>query len=133
MIRYDSWTTFGAGRSGFELWVAFTWEAGFRVALTITTGDRARNKGAFDQLHAERDVMGRELGEPPAWERLDESVTSRVGAYRDGSIQSPDDHLDELKQWVVTLLPKFRDVFGPRLKARDLDTSTSVKTEEAVP
>ena len=120
LIRYDSWTTFGAGRSGFELWAAFTAEDRFRIALTITTGDKARNKGAFDQLYPEREAIGRELGEPPEWERLDTAVTSRVAVHRDGSIQSSDDHLDELKRWAVAFLPAFRGALEPRIKALNL-------------
>ena len=129
-VRYDSWITFGAGRTGFELWVAFAEGAHFRVALTITTGNKERNKAAFDQLHAARDAIADELGESPEWERLDESVTSRVGIYRKGSIESPDDHLDELRRWAVDLLPKFRNTFESRIKALDLDALTAAATTE---
>ena len=134
-IRYDSWTTFGAGRSGFELWVAFAEGARFRVALTITTGDRARNKAAFDELHTQRDAIQAELGEALQWERLDEWVTSRVGAYQDGSIDSPSDRLEELKRWAVDLFPKFRAAFGPRIQKLDLDAMTdeAATNEEATP
>ena len=130
LIRYDSWTTFGAGRSGFEVWAAFTFEAHFRIALTITTGDKARNKAAFDRLYADREAIELKLGESPEWERLDESVTSRVGIYRKGSIESPDDHLDELRLWAVDLLPKFRNTFESRIKALDLDALTAAATTE---
>ena len=125
LIRYDSWTTFGAGRSGFELWVAFTATASLRIALVVTTGERARNKSAFDQLHAQREDIERELGEPVAWERLDDSVTSRLAMHRGGYIDSPEEQLDELKRWAVDLLPVFRNALEPRIKALNLDTPST--------
>ena len=131
-VRYDSWTTFGAGRTGFELWVAFSERDRFRIALTITTGDRERNKAAFDQLHATRDAIERELGEPPEWERLDEWVTSRVAVYRDGSIDAPAQQLDELKRWAIDFFPVFRAAFAPRIAALALD-ALAATTEEAAP
>ena len=133
LIRYDSWTTFGAGRSGFELWVAFTAGAGLRIALVVTTGDKVRNKGAFDQLHAQKEAIGLELGEAPTWERLDESVTSRVAVHRDGSIDSPNEQLDQLKRWAVDLLPVFRGAFETRIKALNLDAVAAASAEDIAP
>ena len=133
LIRYDSWTTFGAGRSGFELWVAFTATAGFRIALVITTGERARNKGAFDQLHTQREAVESELGETVRWERLDESVTSRLAVHRDGSIDAPNEQLDELKRWAVRLLPVFRSALEPRIRALNLDAVPDSPSEGIAP
>ncbi|MCY4616060.1 MAG: DUF4268 domain-containing protein [Chloroflexi bacterium] len=132
-VRYDSWTTFGAGRSGFELWVAFAEGGRFRVALTITTGDKARNKAAFDELHAQRDAIQGELNEPLKWERLDDWISSRAGAYQDGSIDSSSERLEELTSWAAELFPMFRAAFEPRIKALDLDALLTATNEEAAP
>ena len=135
LVRYDSWTTFGAGRSGFELWVAFVEGGRFRIALTITTGNRETNKAAFDELHEERSAIEEELHESLEWERLDGWVTSRIGAHMEGSIDSPSDRLDELTNWAVDLFSKFRAAFAPRVQKLDLDalTAEAAKNEKATP
>ena len=50
--------------------------------------------------------------------------------YRDGSIDSPSEQLDELKRWAVDLLPVFRGALEPRIKALNLDAVTAASTEE---
>ena len=133
LVRYDPWTAFGSGRSGFSVEAAFASPSGpgarFRVGLTINTGDRIRNKASFDRLHDEREVIEGALRQSLEWERLDAQVTSRVAAYRDGGIDSLDDQLDGLRQWAVDLLPKFREVFAPHIAALNLDALDA--TEEA--
>ena len=115
-----NWTQFGAGGvGGFNLVVTFTADARFRVAIEILRGDRERNTAAFAALEAERDALERELGEPLSWEPLDEFVTSRVALYRDGSIESGADELAALARWAADVLPRMREVFGPRLRALD--------------
>ena len=145
LVRYDPWTGFGAGRSGFSVEAAFAGSsstqngpgARFRVGLTINTrsGDSVRNKAAFDRLHSQREAIEREIGEALEWERLDAQVTSRVAAYRNGGIDAPDHQLDELKRWAVGFLPKFRDAFAPPIQKLDLDalTDEAVTNEEATP
>lgn len=136
LVRYESWTVFGAGRSGFSIEAAFASEDRFRVGLTINTraGDSTRNKAAFDALYAQREAVERELGVALEWERLDEWVMSRVAAYRTGSIDSPQEVLDELTDWAVDLLPRFRDAFAPRVADLDLDVLSSLATtDEAAP
>ena len=92
-----------------------------RRVLVYVTHPGTQDKRAFDQLHAQREAIERELRESPTWERLDESVASRMAVYREGSIDSPDDHLDEIQRWAVNLLPKFRGTLEPRVRALDLD------------
>lgn len=133
LVRYDNWTGFGAGRSGFSIEAAFASEERFRLGLTINTrsGDSARNKAAFDALHLQREAIERELELDLEWERLDGSVTSRVAAYMHGSIGSPDGYLEDLKRWAVDLLPRFRDAFAPRINALDLDALAATNGEAA--
>ena len=134
-VRYDNWTTFGAGRAGFTIEVAFAAGGRFRVAISMNTGDRDRNLAAFEQLLAERKDIEGELGQELEWERLDDWVQCRIGAYRDGGVESPDVVLDEHKKWAVDLVPKFRDAFGPRIQKLDLDAMTdeAATNEEATP
>ena len=133
-VGYHSSILFGAGRLGFQLLVSFVSGRKFRIALVITTGDKDRNKRAFDQLHSQREVMAAALGEEPAWERLDENVTSRVAVYRDGDIElSPQDRLDELLRWSVDFLPVFRSTFEGRLGSLNLDVPEPATGDSSAP
>ncbi len=122
LVGHHSYALFGTGRSGFQLVVSFASGAKFRIALVITTGDRDRNKLAFDQLHAQQEAITHDLGEEPVWERLDDAVTSRVAVYREGEIElSAENHLEGLLQWSVDFIPVFRRTFETRLSSLDLD------------
>lgn len=127
LIRHDSWTGFGSGRGGFSVVVAFASGNRFRVELSINTrsGDSTRNKYAFDTLLANKDAIEHQLGQKLEWERLDESVTSRIAAYRDGDVESEAEQLEELRNWAVELLPRFRDAFFPHVRAIDFDDGIS--------
>lgn len=133
-VRHDSWMNFSAGRSGFLVGWSFTASGQFRVELYIDTGDGAENKSAFDQLRADSAAIEAQMSERLTWERLDNRRASRVFAHRDGSVESSEGVLDEHKQWAVDLTPRFRDVFGPRVQALDLDAPAAVDAyEEATP
>ena len=133
LVRYDNWTAFGSGRSGFSIDVVLERDRDrFSVGITTNTGSQDRNKLAFDELHRQRDAIEHALGQPLTWERRDERVQSRIAAYRDHGIDAPSDVIEESKQWAVDLLPKFRAAFEPRIKALDLDAlAADYANEEA--
>ena len=118
LIRYDNWTSFGAGQSGFSIEAAFARER-FRVDLYISNMGTERSSAAFNSLHGGREAVEEELGMALEWERLPR--TFRVAAYRDGGIDSSEAVLEAHKRWAVDLLPRFRDAFQPRIAALDLD------------
>lgn len=134
-VRYDNWTTFGLGKAGFTIEVAFAAGGRFRVAININTGDRDRNVFAFDQLNARRSEIEAELGQGLDWDRLEDWVQCRIAAYRDGGVESPTAVLDEHMKWAVDLVPRFREAFAPRIAALDLDAlaDEATTTEEATP
>ena len=49
------------------------------------------------------------------WNRFDPYGFSCVNVWRDGSIDDPPEKLDEIRDWMLDLLPKFRQVFEPIL------------------
>ena len=118
LIRYDNWTSFGAGQSGFSIEAAFARDR-FRVDLYISNMGTERSSAAFNSLHGSREAVEEELGMALEWERLPR--TFRVAAYRDGGIDSSEAVLEAHKRWAVDLLPRFRDAFQPRIAALDLD------------
>ena len=135
-VRYDNWTTFGVGKAGFTIEVAFAAGGRFRVAININTGDRERNVSAFDQLDARRSQIEAKLGQELDWERLDDWVQCRIAAYRVGSVESTAAVLDEHKRWAVDLVPRFRAAFAPHIAALNLDAlpaEADATAEEATP
>ena len=86
-----------------------------RVELWIDTGQKDRNKEILDSLHSSKNQIEEELGERLVWERMDDRRASRIAVYKPGSIQDPEQHLEELKEWAVEEVAKLHKVFNPRL------------------
>lgn len=120
---FDNWLSFAAGRAGFGFPAEFMRPNWFRVQLYIDTGDKESSKRAFDLLLAQKDKIESELGEPLEWLRLNDRRACRIFLQREGNIGSPPDVLEGLKQWAVSQLPKFKEVFGRRLRELDLAVS----------
>lgn len=94
------------------------------VYLWIATWDADFNKRVFDALERCREKINGDLEELVAdpggmilWERRDNMRMSAVIVTRTGSINYPQEQLDEIREWMLKTLPKFKDVIGPRLKA----------------
>ena len=117
-------------RSGFRMGVWFSGREKFWVELWIQPGEREENKSAFDQLHEQKDAVEAELGGSLLWERKDTTKGSRITWRRPGTIDSSSEELNDLKQWAVELLPKFRDVFAPRIQALDLESPATPEVFE---
>ena len=104
-----------------------TGQTGFRYAPYLTTNNmnrasvqlylnsnKEKNKSCFDILSAEKSDIEAVLGEL-LWERLDDKKACRVSIARQGSIDDDEETLEEIQEWMVERLLKFREVFGPRL------------------
>ena len=77
--------------------------------------DRDWNKTLFDQLLERQTDIESEVGEELEWERLDDRKASRIAVVRQGSIDDDEDTLEEIQDWMVDRLLKFKEVFAPRL------------------
>ena len=135
-IGFQSGKTFSVAGlpSGFWLGVWFSGSNEFWVEIWIDLDAREKTKAAFDQLHEQAEGIEAELGGSLMWERKDNTKGSRVTWRRPGSIGSSEAELEEFKQWAVDLLPKFRDVFAPRIAALDLEAlALAATTQEAAP
>lgn len=85
-----------------------------RVQVYINR-DRDWNKSLFDKLANQRTAIELELDESLEWERLDDGKASRISIVRDGSIDNDDETLEEIQEWMIDHLRKFKEVFGSRL------------------
>ena len=109
----QSWYTFSSGISGLLYGACFSLGKRIRTELYIDRGDGDTNKEIFDRLHEHKQAIQEELGEALEWERLDDKRASRIAVYRDGSIENDDAKLEELRNWAVDRLLKFKEIFGP--------------------
>jgi hypothetical protein len=121
----QNWCSFSAGAQGFQDNAVFGWEAGgvgnlVKAELYIDTGDKERNKAAFDLLAAERDSIEREFGESLTWTRRDDIRASRIYVAMPGSINDPEEILARHRAWLVDRILRIRKVFGPRIKSLSL-------------
>ena len=50
------------------------------------------------------------------WNRFDREAFSSINIRRDGSIDDPPEKLEETRAWMLEMLPKFKEIFDPRLE-----------------
>lgn len=111
----QNWYSFASGITGITYALSFALKEQVRAEIYVDLGDAGRNKGLFDGLLASRETIEREFGEPLQWERLDDRRASRIAVYRQGSIESDTQSLQEIKTWAIDHLLRFKKIFGPKL------------------
>lgn len=129
----QSWQTYSTGVSGLKYASAFSLDKHFRVELYIDYGDQSVNKAFFTFMESEKEAICAELGMTLEWERLEEKRASRIAVYREGSIESTEEHLAALRAWAIDTLLKFRSVFGPRLRPLIQKVALSSSLTTSVP
>jgi hypothetical protein len=111
----QNWYSFSTGTRGFQYGMSFAQNGQLRAEVYVDLGDRAKNELAFDRLHADRESIERDFGEPLQWERLDGKRACRVACYAPGSIEDAAETYEQHQRWAVDRLLKLKKVFGPRL------------------
>ena len=110
----QNWYTFSSGNSSFLYGHSFAAGNRVRTEIYIDSGDGDENKEYFDRLLKNRDEIELELGEPLEWERLDSKRACRIALYREGSIEDSSEELQNIHEWAIRNLLKFKKVFGNR-------------------
>lgn len=89
------------------------------VVLRIRMEEKAFTKSIFDALEDDREKIERSIdaGPTPDWQwlRHDHYYFSSICIRRDGSIDGSPEQLEEVRAWMLDLLPKLKEVFDPRL------------------
>ena len=124
-VGYESWVHFATGRGGFVFSIAFATGSKFRVELEIDTGDYAKNRLAFEKLIAQKEELESILG-ALVWDFKEDRRAQRVYSHRDASIDSSAEILNDLKDWAIETLSKFRDALTPRIKTLVLDEQAPI-------
>jgi hypothetical protein len=109
-----NWYSFASGIKGVVYSASFAQGGRIRAEAYIDRGDADRNKALFDDLAEQREAIEREFKGPLTWERLDDRRASRVAVYRDGTIDSSDEELSEIRAWTIDTLLRLKQVIGPR-------------------
>ena len=90
------------------------------VTFNICLEDKTLTKQLYDSLEAERDSVQFSIKDVPdsawQWDRNDRFSFSSISMYKAGSIDDPPDKLEAIRQWMIEMLPKFKDVFEERVK-----------------
>ena len=96
------------------------WKDGAWVTLNICMEDKDETKRIFDRLYADRAEIEASLGAVPdaewEWDRYARFIFSTINVRKDGTIDDPPDALERTRAWMLDLLPKFKQVFDPRVK-----------------
>ncbi len=111
----QNWYTFSSGISGITYSTSFAARNRVRAEVYIDRWDADLNKSLFDTLVQSKQVIEAEFDEPLEWERLDDRRASRIATYREGSIDEDSQTLEEIRNWAIDRLLRFKKVFGPRM------------------
>ena len=115
----QNWFTFPVGRSGFSILVNFSRGGAFDVELYIDTGNKLRNKAAFDALYEDREKIEDDVGMALIWEKLENKRASYIFCSTQGTIDD-ETQLDRLRDWAVELVSTFHKVLAPRVRELSL-------------
>ena len=90
------------------------------VFLHVRPDDGEDTKRTYDGLHQAREQIEACIDAGPdtkwRWERSGGATSSYIYVRRYGSIDDSPKKLEETRAWMRDLLPKFKEVFDPRLK-----------------
>ncbi len=112
----QNWYAFSSGVSGIPFSAVFAQGGKARTELYIDVGNGEKNSALFDWLYNQKEEIHFQLGKELEWERLDDKRASRIAVYRDGSIQSNEEELTEIKAWHIENLINFKKILSPLIK-----------------
>ncbi|MFH1981125.1 MAG: DUF4268 domain-containing protein [Pseudomonadota bacterium] len=112
----QNWYSFSSGFSNIPIGAVFNMGQKTRTELYIDVLDKDRNKAIFDWLVGQKESIQDKFDQPLDWERLDDKRASRIAIYREGSIESSEEDLLQIKNWHIENLLKFKKIFIPLLK-----------------
>jgi len=111
MAQPQSWYTFPTGVTGVLYGMSFAQNNRVRVDLYIDFGRLEDNKSFFDNLFNKKQRIEQAYGGELSWERLDERRASRIAIYREGSINVEENSINEIFQWSINNLLRFKETF----------------------
>ncbi|MBU3680046.1 MAG: DUF4268 domain-containing protein [Candidatus Kapabacteria bacterium] len=112
----QNWYSFSSGVSGLQYSTSFARGERVRVELYIDTNDFERNKHIFRELQSQSSEIQSSFDIQIEWEELSDKRASRIAIYSPGSINDDSATLAIIRDWAVSSLLLFKQVFEPRIK-----------------
>ncbi len=115
--KSESWYGIRPRFPGIYYGAAFGVKNKVRTEIYINQGDYEKNKNLFDALANRKREITSNFGSQLEWSRNDHQQMSRIAVYHDGDIEkSSDDELEEIREWHIENLLKFKEVFTPEIE-----------------
>ena len=116
--KYSSSDRFFSSRVTPDVGYATTLEGNGHawVGLHIQMPDKGLTKQIFDTLEEDRAQIECNLDADWHWYRHSGSSFSSINVRSDGSIDDSPENLEEIRAWMLDMLPKLKGVFNPRLE-----------------
>lgn len=86
------------------------------AGISIYQGYFEKRIVLFDLLESRRSEIESGFGSTLEWNRAEEQQTSSLAVYRDGSVESSDSELKDIREWHITNLLKLKEVFQPEIE-----------------
>ena len=113
----NNWYAFASGFGGIRYFASFVKGNKIRTAIHI----ERENRELYDYLEERRAEINSNFGSTLNWEREDANKRQKVAVYRDGTIESPESELQEIRAWQIENLLKLKEMFTPQIE-RALET-----------
>ncbi|MYA51605.1 MAG: DUF4268 domain-containing protein [Chloroflexi bacterium] len=122
----------GAKVRGVQYHIHFLRGGGAEVAVYLNSNS-ARNKRLFDALHIQQDNVESDFGQPLIWERLDQSIVSRISTrIPDRTITDEQSILDSTAAWMVDTTVRLSQTVIPTVQkvADEVDKEMAAAPDE---
>lgn len=127
----DHWFSFATGRSGIRISATINIQKR-RVGVELYLS-KDPLKAGIRQLSESRTAIETEFGETLEWQELPGRKGSRIVIYRHDVNPSDSASYLDLHAWMLSKMDACRRVFGPRLRALDLESTAEIDSEESNP
>ena len=107
---------FSSGFAGIAYRVSFAQGNKVRVDIRIYQGQRENRIPIFDALKDRKEEITQKFGTNLEWQRNADKQETFIIVSRDGSIESSEDELKEIREWHITNLLKLKEVFQPEIE-----------------
>ncbi|MBG0810807.1 DUF4268 domain-containing protein [Methylosinus sp. H3A] len=111
----DHWFNFPIGRSDFVISATISTDKR-RIGVELYAR-RDVDKSAFRALFADKLAIEREFGEALDWQELPTKKASRIALFRHSVDPSDESQREDLHDWMLAKMDRFKLVFGNRVKA----------------
>lgn len=112
----QNWYNFSSGFGGIGYGAWFAKGDKVLTYVIIRQKDDENRIKIFNMLENQKRDIESKFGSTLEWTRDAERSASRIAIYRDGGIELSDSELEEIREWHIKNLLKFKEVFTPELE-----------------